>query len=439
MANDTKFFEQLVGRVDPVSGVIHGVSIITGGISARGHDLEVDHKTLLQLHECASKMGKVPVKWNHRSGADAVAGYLTNFSIKSDATTDGKAKLLGDWHLLKSHPQYEQALELATIMPECIGLSAAFMGDDEKRLDGKTAARCNELISVDVVANPAANPSGFFEAIFPEAVDTHTKKQILMDTNTNPGKAQEPSLADLMGAITALGQQVEAQNQTIAELQGQGQQEQGEITVEDLLTLTPEQIQSLQNEGQITADDAAGIHAMQQEALAGGYYGDPAQGEQQQGEGGELAGAAAGVESSAGGGASELSALRSQVRYLSARFMQAQKADEAAQVEHHFAIVEGTIKELSAENTFLKELNTKLQTKCEAQAHALRTGTRPVSFSSENGDLTSASIGLDPWQQLVKSFEAQGKPPAEAIRLARKANPDAHVKHLSDLRAARSL
>lgn len=430
MANDTKFFEQLVGRVDPLAGVIHGVSIITGGISARGHDLEVDSKTLLQLHECASKMGKVPVKWNHRSGADAVAGYLTNFSIKEN-------KLLGNWHLLKSHPQYEQALELATIMPECIGLSAAFMGDDEKRADGKIAARCNELISVDVVANPAANPSGFFEAIYPESVDTHSKKQTLMSTS-NTNEPAEPTIKDLLEAISTLGQQVEAQNATIAEMQGQGQQQQAdqEITAEDLLTLSAEQISELVAQGHISEDDAAGIHGMQQEALAGGYYGDEAS---QTREGNEAEMAGAGVETSAGGGGSELSALRSQVKYLTAKIEGAEKASEATQTEHHFAIVENTLKELSAENSSLKELAAKLQVKCEAQAKALRTGIRPLSFSSENGDLTNPNTGLDPFEKLVKEFQDAGKTPAESIRLANAKNPDAHLKHLADKRGVRTL
>ena len=141
-------------HVDPQAGIIKGVSIITCGVTARGHDLEVDAKTLTQLKACADSMGTVPVKWNHRSGADAVCGYLDNFRIEG-------AKLLGDWHLLKTHPNFDQAIELAERMPNNIGLSAAFMGQDEK-LKGQSFARCQELISVDLVAQPAANPDGLF-------------------------------------------------------------------------------------------------------------------------------------------------------------------------------------------------------------------------------------------------------------------------------------
>ena len=74
-------------------------------------------------------MGQVPVKWNHKTGADAVNGYVTNFHI------DGQ-NLRGEWHLLKTHSQFQQALELAERMPRNIGLSAAFVppavvGSDE--------------------------------------------------------------------------------------------------------------------------------------------------------------------------------------------------------------------------------------------------------------------------------------------------------------------
>jgi hypothetical protein len=142
--------------VDESNGVIRGVSVITSGVTARGHDLEVDDKTLEQIHECAAKMGSVPVKWNHKSGADAVCGYLDNFHF------EGK-KLKADWHLLKSHERYSQALELATRMPKNVGLSAAFLGKEENK-GGKKFARCSELVAVDLVAQPAANPSGLFEA-----------------------------------------------------------------------------------------------------------------------------------------------------------------------------------------------------------------------------------------------------------------------------------
>jgi uncharacterized protein YcfJ len=427
MEPSEKFFEQLSGRVDSVNGVIHGVSIITGGVTARGHDLEVDMKTVTQLFGCAHKMGKVPVKWNHKSGADAVAGYLENFRI------DGQ-KLLGDWHLLKFHEKYDQALELAQRMPECIGLSAAFLGEDEKRADGKTAARCEELVSVDVVANPAANPNGFFEALFPTGVDTPNKNETLMQTQTNPQQQAEPTLKDVLAAVTALTSQVTQQGETIAALQGasQGNQQEQELSIEDLLTLTPQQIAQFVQEGHITDEDAAGIHGLQAEALAGGEGGQ----EGGHGNGGE--GAAAAVGATAGG--AEFASLRKQVRELSARFEREDAARENAAIEHYFGQIETKLTELSTQNQKLSDSNKELQVRCDAQAQALRTGIRPVAFSAEGAALHSSDGKLHEFEELVKKHRDAGKTPAQAIRLAQKENPAAHRDYyLGDARTTRSL
>jgi len=171
------------GVVDAKQGKINGVSMITGGLTAMGHGLEVDATTLKQIHACARKMGKVPVKTNHGTGVDAVNGYLTNFRIDED-------KVRGDWTMLQAYTSTPHLLEMAEKMPGCIGLSVAFRGDPETK-DGdkvffddekmpytlsksgaqvklavgeKIFARCEELVSTDLVASPAANPDGMFSA-----------------------------------------------------------------------------------------------------------------------------------------------------------------------------------------------------------------------------------------------------------------------------------
>ena len=48
-------------------------------------------------------------------------------------------------------------------MPECFGMSAAFMGEEESA-GGRRLARCEELIAFDYVAQPATVPSGLFAA-----------------------------------------------------------------------------------------------------------------------------------------------------------------------------------------------------------------------------------------------------------------------------------
>jgi hypothetical protein len=110
------------------------------------------------MKSCAEKRGQVPVKIDHQSGAGAVCGFLSNFKIAGN-------KLLADWFLLANHPQKAQILEVAQRMPRGVGLSAAFIGPDNAE-HGK--ARCQEIISVDYVTLPAANPNGLFAVKYHE-------------------------------------------------------------------------------------------------------------------------------------------------------------------------------------------------------------------------------------------------------------------------------
>lgn len=209
------------GVVDASNAKINGVSMITGGLTAKGHGLEVDETTLKQIHSCARKMGKVPVKTNHGTGVDAVNGYLTNFRVDAD-------KVRGDWTMLKSYKDTAHLLEMAEKMPSCIGLSVAFRGDPETKdgrkvlFDEKTKApytlnqggarvnltagekiyaRCDELVSTDLVASPAANPDGMFSA-----VDNGANG---MAKNAPPSAAdaasqQEPTLGDVMKLLQGI-------------------------------------------------------------------------------------------------------------------------------------------------------------------------------------------------------------------------------------------
>jgi len=78
----------------------------------------------------------------------------------------------------------------------------------------------------------------------------------------------------VVAQLTSLQGRLEAQEQINAQLQESLQEapqnEQDEdISVEDLLTLTHEQIAELVQEGHISEEDAAGIHGLQAEALNG--------------------------------------------------------------------------------------------------------------------------------------------------------------------------
>ncbi|MFZ4696150.1 MAG: hypothetical protein ACOYMV_13590 [Verrucomicrobiia bacterium] len=180
------------------------MSLITGGVTARGHDLTVDDTTIAQLFQSATSKGTIPVKLDHKSGIENVCGYVTAFRVEGN-------KLLGDWHLLKTHPHFATTMEKAERMPSCFGLSAAFVGKEEAR-EGKKFARCAELLSVDCVTQPAANPDGLFEAKTPTAVDTRT--QIHMSTTPPPNPAPAPASPEYNSKEIAA---LRAENQELAQ------------------------------------------------------------------------------------------------------------------------------------------------------------------------------------------------------------------------------
>lgn len=409
-------------QVDRSNGIIRGVSVITAGITARGHDLEVDKTTLRQIKECGDKMGTVPTKWNHKTGADAVNGYLKNFHIEGN-------QLRADWHLLKSHSQYDQALELAERMPKNVGLSAAFLGDDEPiEKDGRKlmAARCDSLISVDLVATPAANPSGLLQAKLPELVDERANDETSMDTNDTSNNAPEITLNDLMAAITGLQETVAAQGQQIAAIQ-EASDEEGP-SLEEILSLSEEQIADLVASGEITEEDAAGISALQAEYAAGDGEGETST----EGAPAETEAAPAGAEAG-----TALSALTREVRMLQARLSREDAAAEAAEVAHHFETIEGNLKAFSDENASLKEQVSALKSRNEVLLHAIKTGTRVLSFSADGtiSPVTSKDGKVHEFEQKVSEIEKSGKSRAKAFESVIKTNPELHRDWLETQRA----
>jgi hypothetical protein len=156
MMNPTITFAASAGVIDAQAGVIRGVSLITEG-PALGHGVMVDSKTLQQVKTAAEAYdGGLKVKLDHNSGAGDIVGFIDNLRI------DGP-KLLGDLHLLENSPHRAYILEIASKIPDTFGLSIAFSGPSEMGADKKTILqRCSEIYSVDIVSEPAANPTGFF-------------------------------------------------------------------------------------------------------------------------------------------------------------------------------------------------------------------------------------------------------------------------------------
>ena len=156
MGAKATFFSVIDGRVDRAENVIRGVAVITKG-PALGHGMFVDETTLAQVVEQAKTYaGGLKVKLDHTASASEIVGYLSEFRV--DGTT-----VRADLHLLRSSPRREYILELAETIPDTFGLSIAFSGTDEK-VGENWFARCTEIYSADIVSEPAANPSGLFQA-----------------------------------------------------------------------------------------------------------------------------------------------------------------------------------------------------------------------------------------------------------------------------------
>jgi hypothetical protein len=142
------------GQVDTEAGIIRRVSVLTEGM-AIGHAVLIDATTLSQVKTQAEIFPDgVRVKMNHGTGVESIAGVLRNFVIEAK-------QLFGDLHLLKTGDSYNKLIEMAQTIPGAFGLSICFQNTPEK-IGEDLFSRCSKLFSVDLVDEPAANPSGLF-------------------------------------------------------------------------------------------------------------------------------------------------------------------------------------------------------------------------------------------------------------------------------------
>jgi hypothetical protein len=140
-----------------------GISVATVG-PALGHSMMVDDVTLLQAEEAGKVGSPVKVFVDHDESIDSLIGFLANFRIVED-------QLRADLELLGSHPQAAFYQEILNKAPNRVGFSMTFSGQPDEQ-DGKRFARVAELVSVDLVSRPAANPDGVFRAGSEPQVDT---------------------------------------------------------------------------------------------------------------------------------------------------------------------------------------------------------------------------------------------------------------------------
>lgn len=182
--------------IDREAGVIRGVAVITEG-PALGHGMYVDSTTLAQVKAAAEtyKNG-LKVKMTHGGDAGDIIGALRDFRI------DGKI-LRADLYPLKSYEKRDYVFELAETIPDTFGLSISFSGPDESR-DGKRFARCLEIYSCDLVAEPAANPSGLFSKSETQTQKQPTQKMSPEDIKTAIDAALSEKLEPMLARLSKL-------------------------------------------------------------------------------------------------------------------------------------------------------------------------------------------------------------------------------------------
>jgi hypothetical protein len=189
-----------------------GISVATVG-PALGHEMFVDDVTLLQAEQAGVAGSPVKVFVDHDESIDSLIGFLSGFRIEED-------QLRADLELLSAHPQAEFYAEILTKAPGRVGFSMTFSGKPEEVGDQRLA-RVENLVSVDLVSRPAANPDGVFKAGKVAAVDI---EPVGMDEQNAPQQfdakaAIENLAAELRAEIAAaLAEKAEAaQSEEVSE------------------------------------------------------------------------------------------------------------------------------------------------------------------------------------------------------------------------------
>lgn len=427
---DPSSFLKLAGGVDVGSSTIKGVSLITGDMTAKGHDLYVDDTTIRQLFDLAKTAGQIPVTLEHTGGIKDVNGFIHNFRI------DGK-KLRGDWVMLENHTETPVMLERAQKQPGTFGLSVAFEGPPKGvPFQGKNCARAKALLSVDCVKRAAANPGGLFSENDNPTIDNQKSVMTLEDLAQQMTQMQ----TTLQGRIDQLEQQNQALTEHVEAMQSGGEGEGQQLdpnNPEHLEYLNQASDQELEALG-ITREDV-GAAIDQYNAELGGEGGE-GQGEGASEGEGQLEGAGVGSEGGFAPGTvgAEFSALKREIIALkSARKREIQFARQTEE-EIQFAQLEQNIISLQEQRDRAIEIGEVLFAENEALNVHLRTGTRPVAAGVDNGvRMFSANENgeLHQFQINVKTAMTERKcSEGAAVQFCQKENPALHLDWLESQR-----
>jgi hypothetical protein len=432
--------ELFSGNTGVIDGyTIRGVSVITGGQEAEGHGLTIDDTTLNQLQACAKERGKIPVTLDHGSGIKDINGFLTGFRID---TLGDHPKIRADWHLLETHPETKVMLEKAEKMPTCFGLSVAFKGPPKGVSigGGKMAARCEKLLSVDVVTRPAANDGLFSVPSVDKNKNNMAKEKTEVKPGVDPNPQPEPTLAEVMEVLQQVVGRLDQHEQFLGQLQGPQQQEE-EIgpTLEQLAQASDEELAQL---GLTRAE----VNAAVQEVLAGmeaeGRQPGGEEGQQVPGaiSEGELAGASAAAAPAGFSGGETPATFQAKIlnRIVqlesTQKLIELRKKQEAEEVE--LKSIEQKVLVLARQRDEAIQLAETQAAEIEALRMAVKTGTRPVTAGVDSGvRMFSANESgqLHEFQVRVKQLVESGKSEGQAIQLAVKENPARHADYVASL------
>lgn len=364
----------ILGRVDEKTGKVKGVSLITEG-KAKGHELMIDSETLKQLERAFNdvKNPGVKAKLNHRSGVEAVFGYITNARVEGP-------KLLGDLNMLKAHKDYAQTMEQIQTMPSQIGFSVAFQGKGHPDPSGQKVARCKDLISVDLVSEPAANPTGLFEA----KVD---KEVVYMEND------ESVSNEDIMAVLAGLGDRIEGIEDFNDEL-AEG--------IEAELSDVDDEYEEYEEDDEYDEEYDDDYDDEEAEYATAGYnesYEAP----------------------------EEYSAINDALTFLEAKAGAALEAEEEANVDGVFSGIEDKIESLVEYTTELEAHNDALQEALSAAGQQMApTGSSSDIFLSAN------SNGDSNFEHIVQTLKYNGTSAKEAVELAVKESPHSHRQWMID-------
>ena len=131
------------------------ISVCTAG-PAIGHDCFIDSKTLTQIMEIGNANSPVKVFPDHNETVTDLIGAMSNFYLDGD-------QVKADLDLIEENPLSGYYAKILEIFPDSIGFSIAWAGSLEE-VEGKNYARVESLTSVDLVSQPAANPTGVYSA-----------------------------------------------------------------------------------------------------------------------------------------------------------------------------------------------------------------------------------------------------------------------------------